>query len=122
MQAFQYWLKTEICFGAGSEAKTAGLVQKHGGTRILVVYGGGSCVRSGLLDRICRQLRQTPLFYRNDSRLAPVCGIKGDLYLCFAAPGQRRERQENNQRHRQEKQYALLRFHIHSPPDRMSGR
>ena len=63
MQAFQYWLKTDICFGAGSEAKTAELVRKHGGTRILVVYGGGSCVRSGLLDRICRQLQEEGLTY-----------------------------------------------------------
>ena len=71
MQAFQYWLKTEICFGAGSEAKTAELVRKHGGTRILVVYGGGSCVRSGLLDRICRQLQEKGLTYETFGGVQP---------------------------------------------------
>ena len=57
MQPFEFYLKTEVVFGAGSEARTAELVKKHGGHRCLVVYGGGSCVRSGLLDRICGLLR-----------------------------------------------------------------
>ena len=64
MQPFQFYMKTEVVFGAGCEAQTAELVQKHGGSRILVVYGGGSCVRSGLLDRICQQLTQAGLVWR----------------------------------------------------------
>lgn len=71
MQPFQYWLKTEICFGAGSESKTAALVRKHGGRRILVVYGGGSCVRSGLLGRICEQLQAENLTYETFGGVQP---------------------------------------------------
>ena len=61
MQPFEFYLKTEVVFGAGKEDQVARLVQKHGGSRILVVYGGGSCVRSGLLDRICGQLTNAGL-------------------------------------------------------------
>jgi len=56
VRSFQYYMKTEVVFGAGSESRTAELVASHGGHRVLVVYGGGSAVRSGLLDRICAQL------------------------------------------------------------------
>lgn len=56
MRSFQYYMKTEVVFGAGKEAETAKLVKKHGGSRCLVVYGGGSAVRSGLLERVCKGL------------------------------------------------------------------
>lgn len=56
MRSFQYYMKTEVVFGAGKEAEAAKLVKKHGGSRCLVVYGGGSAVRSGLLDRVCKGL------------------------------------------------------------------
>ena len=61
MEAFTYHLNTEVVFGVGSEARTAELVKKYNGSRILVVYGGGSCVRSGRLDRICQQLKDAGL-------------------------------------------------------------
>ncbi len=56
MRSFQYYMKTEVVFGAGKEIEAANLVKKHGGSRCLVVYGGGSAVRSGLLDRVCKGL------------------------------------------------------------------
>ena len=56
MQAFQYYMKTEVIFGEGRAREAARLVKKHGGTRCLVVYGGGSAVRSGLLELICSEL------------------------------------------------------------------
>ena len=63
MQPFEFYMKTEVVFGAGREDQTARLVRKHGGHRVLVVYGGGSCVRSGLLERICKQLSDAGLTY-----------------------------------------------------------
>ena len=63
MRAFQYYMKTEVVFGVGSESKTAALVQKHGGSRCLVVYGGGSAVRSGLLQRICGSLTEAGITF-----------------------------------------------------------
>lgn len=71
MQAFQYYLKTEVVFGAGTAEQTAQLVKKHGGSRVLVVYGGGSSVRSGLLARICTLLDQAQLTYETFGGVQP---------------------------------------------------
>ena len=64
MNAFQFYLKTEVVFGAGSHTKAAELVKKHGGSRVLVVYGGGSCKRSGLLDKVVGSLQAEGLTCR----------------------------------------------------------
>ena len=50
MQEFIYYAPTEVVFGKDAEKKTAEEVKKWGGNRVLLVYGGGSVKRSGLLD------------------------------------------------------------------------
>lgn len=57
MRDFTYHVPTEVIFGLEASNRTAELVKKYGGERVLVVYGGGSAVKSGLLDRICGQLK-----------------------------------------------------------------
>ncbi len=52
MLKFTYYAPTEIVFGKGVEAQAGVLAKKYGGSRVLVIYGGGSCKRSGLLDRV----------------------------------------------------------------------
>lgn len=52
MQAFTYNTPTEIVFGKHTEDQTGRLVRKHGGSKVLVVYGGGSVVKSGLMKSI----------------------------------------------------------------------
>ena len=39
------------------------LVKKYGGTKVLIVYGGGSVVRSGLLDRVKNSLQEVGIDY-----------------------------------------------------------
>jgi len=56
MKDFTFYAPTEIVFGREAQAKTAGLVKKHGGSKVFVVYGEGSAVRSGLLAQITGQL------------------------------------------------------------------
>lgn len=58
MRAFQYYTPTEIVFGKDSVNHLAELVKKHGASRVLVVYGGHSAIRSGLLDRVLALLAQ----------------------------------------------------------------
>jgi len=53
MKDFVYHAPTEVVFGKESEEQVAGLVKKYGGHKVLVHYGGGSAIRSGLLDKIC---------------------------------------------------------------------
>ena len=61
MEKFVYYAPTEIVFGKGAELKTADLVKKYGGSRVFVIYGGGSAVRSGLLDRVLTNLKAAGL-------------------------------------------------------------
>ncbi|MBQ6551962.1 MAG: iron-containing alcohol dehydrogenase [Lachnospiraceae bacterium] len=58
MKKFVYYAPTEIVFGKDTELQTAALVKKNGGSRVFVVYGGKSAVKSGLLDRVMNNLRE----------------------------------------------------------------
>ena len=61
MKDFVYYAPTEVLFGADSEEKVAAEVIRYGGHRVLVHYGGQSARKSGLLDKVCTQLREAGL-------------------------------------------------------------
>lgn len=52
MKDFTFYAPTEIVFGRQSEKQIGKLVRKHGGTKVLLHYGGQSAKRSGLLDNV----------------------------------------------------------------------
>ena len=52
MDNFNFYSPTEFVFGKGRENECGKYVKKYGGTKVLIHYGGGSVVRSGLLDRV----------------------------------------------------------------------
>ena len=52
MNDFNYYTPTRYVFGRGVEAQTGELTRWMGVEKVLLVYGGGSVVRSGLLDRV----------------------------------------------------------------------
>ena len=56
MQSFNFKCPTEIIFGRGAEEQVAEKLRAYGATRVFIVYGGGSVIKSGLLARIERQL------------------------------------------------------------------
>ena len=56
MNNFAFYSPTEFVFGKGTESQTAELVKKYKGTKVMIVYGGGSVVRSGLLDKVKKYL------------------------------------------------------------------
>ena len=56
MQNFTFYSPTYFVFGRDSENETGKYVKKFGGTKVLIHYGGGSVVRSGLLDRVEKSL------------------------------------------------------------------
>jgi len=58
MKDFIYYAPTEVIFGRESEDKTADEVKKYGGHKVMVHYGGQSARKSGLLDKVCSQLRE----------------------------------------------------------------
>lgn len=57
MNNFNFYSPTEFAFGKGMENNCGALVKKHGGTKVLVHYGSGSVVRTGLLDRVIASLK-----------------------------------------------------------------
>lgn len=52
MDSFSFYSPTEFVFGRDAEDKCGKYVKKHGGSKVLLHFGGGSVVRSGLLDRV----------------------------------------------------------------------
>lgn len=56
MKNFVYQLPTKFLFGHGAENEVGREVRALGGTKVLIHYGGGSAVRSGLIDRVKKAL------------------------------------------------------------------
>ena len=56
MDNFTFYSPTYFVFGKGTENETGKYVKKYKGTKALIHYGGGSAVRSGLLDRVKKSL------------------------------------------------------------------
>ena len=52
MDNFNFYAPTYFAFGKGAEEQTGVLVKRFGGSKVLIHYGGGSVVRSGLLNRV----------------------------------------------------------------------
>ena len=58
---FEFYSPTRVIFGKGTEQRVGALVREYGGTRVLVVYGGKSAIRSGVLDRAEKSLAESGL-------------------------------------------------------------
>lgn len=61
MQAFEFYSPTKIIFGPGTEQQVGTQAVSFGARRVLVVYGGHSAVKSGLLDRVLASLKDSGL-------------------------------------------------------------
>ena len=61
MQAFEFYCPTKIYFGKGAEAKVGEAVKHFGSTKVFIVYGGHSAVKSGLIARIEQTLTDAGL-------------------------------------------------------------
>ena len=60
---FTYFTPTEVFFGKGTETQAGVLVKKYGGKKVLIHYGSGSVVRSGLLGRVKASLEEQGISY-----------------------------------------------------------
>ena len=63
MENFQYYTPTKVVFGKGTENETGQLAAEQGCRKVLVHYGSGSVVKSGLLDRIYKSLDEAGIPY-----------------------------------------------------------
>jgi alcohol dehydrogenase YqhD (iron-dependent ADH family) len=51
-------LYTDILFGKDTELEAAKMIKKHGGSKVLLIYGGGSIKTSGLYARVTGVLKE----------------------------------------------------------------
>ena len=56
MQSFVQYTPTKVVFGKDTQKEAGKLVSELGVTKVFLVYGGGSVIRSGLLDEIKKSL------------------------------------------------------------------
>lgn len=63
MDNFTFYSPTHFEFGKDAEHKAGTLVKRFGGTKVLIHYGGGSVVRSGLLERVKVSLEKEKIEY-----------------------------------------------------------
>ncbi|MBO6140179.1 MAG: iron-containing alcohol dehydrogenase [Ruminococcus sp.] len=59
MLDFSFYSPTEFVFGKGRESECGELVKKYGGSKVLIHFGGGSAVKSGLIDRVKASLEKS---------------------------------------------------------------
>ena len=78
MHSFEYHCPTEIIFGLGAEESVAEKIFKYGGSRVMILYGGGSAVKSGLIGKIEKLLTDGGL----DVKI--LGGVKPNPRLSFA--------------------------------------
>lgn len=77
MNNFMFYSPTCFVFGKDAENQAGALVKRFGGTRVLIHYGGGSAVRSGLIDRVETSLKAEgiPCFLLGGVKPNPRSGL-----------------------------------------------
>ncbi|MDO4477904.1 MAG: iron-containing alcohol dehydrogenase [Lachnospiraceae bacterium] len=78
MNNFDFCTPTRVVFGVDTEDRTGELIKDCGGSRVLVLYGGGSVVRSGLLARVEASIKNAGLDYLT------IGGVQPNPRVAFA--------------------------------------
>lgn len=63
MNNFTFYGCTKFVFGKDTEKQAGALVKEFGGSKVLLHFGGGSVVKSGLLDRVKKSLEKAKIEY-----------------------------------------------------------
>lgn len=71
MENFVFYAPTYFAFGDGEEKKTGELVRRFGGTKVLLVTGGGSVRRSGAYDSVSASLEKAGIPFAELSGIQP---------------------------------------------------
>lgn len=69
--SFEYFSPTRVIFGKETEKQTGKLIREYGGSRVLVLYGGKSAIRSGLLDLVKESLKEKELYFQELGGIVP---------------------------------------------------
>ncbi|MGN0047851.1 MAG: iron-containing alcohol dehydrogenase [Bacteroides sp.] len=63
MNNFVFYSPTEFVFGKDTESQVGAMARKYGARKVMIVYGGGSVVRSGLLERVKTSLQEAGIAF-----------------------------------------------------------
>jgi alcohol dehydrogenase YqhD (iron-dependent ADH family) len=81
MKNFEFYAPTEVVFGKETENEVGRLSKEYGATKVLLVYGGGSVVKSGLLGRIEKSLDEVGIAHIS------IGGVKPNPRLSLVRAG-----------------------------------
>ena len=71
MKSFLFYSPTEVVFGKDTELQVSEEVKKFGGSRVFIVYGGGSVIKSGLMDRVKETLSKDNIAFTDFGGVQP---------------------------------------------------
>jgi len=63
MENFTFYSPTYFCFGKDSENKIGEMVERFGGKKVLIHYGGGSIKHNGVFDSVVASLNEKKIPY-----------------------------------------------------------
>lgn len=85
---FKFHMYTDVLFGKGTEMEVANMIKKHGGTKVMFVYGGGSIKRSGLYDRVVKCLNDANIDF------VELGGVKANPLRSLVESGLKKAQEE----------------------------
>ena len=71
MDNFTFHIPTQFVFGKSAEMQTGKKLKELGLKNVLIVYGTGSVVRSGLLDRVKKSLKDNDVSFMELGGIVP---------------------------------------------------
>ncbi|MFA6878423.1 MAG: iron-containing alcohol dehydrogenase [Fusobacterium sp.] len=89
MENFKYYTPTKVIFGKDTEKEIGNLLKEFNGKKILIHYGGGSVVRSGLLAKVKNYLKESNIDYLE------LGGVKPNPRLSLVKKGIELGKREN---------------------------
>lgn len=81
MKNFTLYTPTRIVFGKEVEKETGRLAKEQGASKVLIVYGGGSIIKSGLLKSVQESLQKEGIGYTE------LAGVKPNPRMSLAREG-----------------------------------
>lgn len=68
---FEYYAPTKVYFGKGEEKKTGSYIREYGAKHVMLVYGGNSAKKSGLIDLVKESLQAEHISVSEISGVVP---------------------------------------------------
>lgn len=85
MKNFQYYAPTRVYFGKGEYLRIGTLLAERGVKKIMLHYGGGSVIQTGVLEKVCLSLKNSGIDYVSFGGVKPnpvLSHVKKGIEIC----------------------------------------